>query len=101
MKLNQLLSQLNQVEKTKFINCIDSIRADVVTKNSKVAKTLANIDGQLKSASGSEITLLFNAVKVEFRDFLREKLALSGGAGLTFSQYLNSRWKWHCEAFLG
>ena len=78
MELHQILSQINQVEKTKFINCIDSISSAAIKNDPEVVKSLSNIDGQLKTASGSEITLLFNAVKTNYRDFLREQLSLAG-----------------------
>jgi len=78
MKLAQVLGQLNQIEKSKFINALDKVCQSVGDSDSKLAKELNSIDGQLKSASGNEITRLFFAVKERFVQYLRETLALEG-----------------------
>ena len=59
MKLNQVLSIVNQVEKSKFISCLDRLCSDAAKNNKTLAKTIDNIDGQIKNASGSEITHQF------------------------------------------
>jgi len=79
MKLSQVLSQINQVEKTKFINCLDKICSVAIKKDKDLADKVNNIDRQLRSASGSEITQLFNAVTGHYSDFIRDQLALGGG----------------------
>ncbi len=77
MKLSQVLSQINQVERSKFISCLDKI-SSTVKNDKKLAEKLSNIDGQLRSASGSEITQLFAAVMSYFSDFIREQVSLVG-----------------------
>ncbi len=50
MKLNQVLSNVNQVERSKFITCLDRHCSDAVANNKKLSKTIDNIDGQIKKA---------------------------------------------------
>ena len=78
MKLSQVLSQINQVEKSKFINCLDKIRSAIINTDTTLANKLSSIDGQLKSASGGEITSLFNSVTNHFSDHVREQISLGG-----------------------
>ncbi len=78
MKLSQVLSQINQVERSKFINCLDKLCLLAIEDDEALAENLSNIDGQLRSASGSEITQLFTAVKDHFRGFIREQMLLEG-----------------------
>ncbi|MBB1274412.1 hypothetical protein [Psychromonas sp. SR45-3] len=77
MKLNQVLSIVNQVEKSKFISCLDRMCTDAAKNNKKLAKTIENIDGQIKNASGSEITQLFSTVREFFKDSLKEQIMMS------------------------
>jgi len=77
MKLNQVLTHTNQVERSKFINCIDKLCQD--SKDDKaLSNQLDKIDGQLKAASGNEITQLFGLVKGHFKKFIQEQIALGG-----------------------
>ncbi|WMS96253.1 hypothetical protein RB215_17805 (plasmid) [Pseudoalteromonas sp. HL-AS2] len=77
MKLNQVLSVVNQVEKSKFISCLDRLCSDAAKNNKKLAKTIDNIDGQIKNASGSEITQLFNTVRDFFKISVQEQILMS------------------------
>jgi len=77
MKLNQVLSVVNQVEKSKFISCLDRLCSDAAKSNKKLAKTIDNIDGQIKNASGSEITQLFNTVRDFFKISVQEQILMS------------------------
>ncbi|WP_409439710.1 hypothetical protein [Psychromonas sp. GE-S-Ul-11] len=77
MKLNQTLSIVNQVEKSKFISCLDRMCTDIAKDNKKLAKAIDNIDGQIKNASGSEITQLFNTVRVYFKGSVKEQILMS------------------------
>ena len=77
MKLNQVLSIVNQVEKSKFISCLDRMCTDAAKNNKKLAKTIDNIDGQIKNASGSEITQLFNTVRDFFKCTLKDQIMMS------------------------
>ena len=76
MKLNQGLSVVNQVEKSKFISCLDRLCSDAAKNNKKLAKTIDNIDGQIKNASGSEITQLFNTVRDFFKTSFQEQILM-------------------------
>jgi len=78
MKLSQVLSQVNQVERSKFISCLDKVCSTAISNDKELASKLSNIDGQLRSASGSEITQLFSAVTDHFSDFVREQISLGG-----------------------
>jgi TATA-box binding protein (TBP) (component of TFIID and TFIIIB) len=74
MKLNQVLSIVNQVEKSEFITSLDKLSLDAAESNKKLAKTIENIDGQIKNASGSEITQLYFAVKDFFQSAVKEQI---------------------------
>lgn len=77
MKLNQVLNHTNQVERSKFINCIDKLCQDNKT-DPELAKQLEKIDGQLKAASGNEINQLFSLVKEHFKKHIIEQVAIGG-----------------------
>ncbi|OEE59240.1 hypothetical protein A1OQ_15780 [Enterovibrio norvegicus FF-162] len=77
MKLSQVLSHTNQVERSKFINCIDKLCQDN-KDDSDLSQQLDRIDGQLKSASGNEINQLFHLVQNHFKKHLQEQIALGG-----------------------
>lgn len=77
MKLQQALVSLNQIEKSKFINCIDKLCTSAATGNKAVAASLDKINRQIKNASGIEVTQLFNAVREDFKQQLAEEIALS------------------------
>ncbi|MCF7353094.1 hypothetical protein [Vibrio sp. CK2-1] len=77
MKLNQVLSHTNQVERSKFVNCIDKLCQD--NKSDPVlAEQLDKIDGQLKSASGNEINQLFSLIRDHFKKHIIEQIAIGG-----------------------
>jgi hypothetical protein len=77
MKLNQVLSIINQVEKSKFITSLDKLCLDAAKSNKKLAKTIENIDGQIKNASGSEITQLYFAVRDFFKAAVKEQILMN------------------------
>jgi hypothetical protein len=77
MKLNQVLSIVNQVEKSKFIKNLDKLYFDAAKSNKKLAKRIDNIDGQIKNASGSEITQLYSAVRDFFRVSVKEQIMMN------------------------
>jgi hypothetical protein len=76
MKLNQILSQINQVERSKFVNCLDKIRAEAIRSDVSLSDSITQIDGQLKSASSGEINQLFSSVIKQFTDYVRDQIAL-------------------------
>ncbi|TMP42286.1 hypothetical protein CWB96_21410 [Pseudoalteromonas citrea] len=90
MKLNQILSIVNQVEKAKFISTLDRLCSDAAKNNNKLAQTIDNIDGQIKNASGSEITQLFSTVKEFFKTSIKEQI-LMGSAQLNLLLNILSR----------
>ena len=74
MKLSQVLSQINQVERSKFVSCLDKIRSEAIKTDPTLEQRLTT-EGQLKSASGSEITELFSvATKQRGTSFLDNDL---------------------------
>ncbi|MEP4891934.1 MAG: hypothetical protein ABJV04_18070 [Aliiglaciecola sp.] len=77
MKLNQVLSIVNQVEKSKFITSLDKLCQDAAKSNKKLAKTIENIDGQIKNASGSEITQLYFAVRDFYKVAIKEQILMN------------------------
>ncbi|MEH6446600.1 MAG: hypothetical protein V7784_22105, partial [Oceanospirillaceae bacterium] len=77
MKLNQVLSIVNQVEKSKFITSLDKLCLDAAKNNKKLAKTIDGIDGQIKNASGSEITRLYFAVRDFYKVAVKEQLLMN------------------------
>jgi len=77
MKLNQVLTHTNQVERSKFVNCIDKMCQDS-KDDEALCLQLDKIDGQLKSASGNEITQLFGCVTSLFTKHVKEQIAIGG-----------------------
>ncbi|GLX77008.1 hypothetical protein tinsulaeT_03480 [Thalassotalea insulae] len=77
MKLSQVLSSLNQVEKSKFISCLDKLCLTATPTDKQLAKSVEKIDGQIKNASGSEITSLFSLVSSYYKTAMQEQLAMS------------------------
>ncbi|OED57517.1 hypothetical protein BEI46_01740 [Aliivibrio fischeri] len=77
MKLNQVLNHTNQVERSKFVNCIDKLCQES-KGDPGLTKQLDKIDGQLKAASGNEITQLFSLLQTLFKKHLKEQIAIGG-----------------------
>ncbi|MGF1736799.1 hypothetical protein [Photobacterium satsumensis] len=77
MKLSQVLNHTNQVERSKFVNCIDKLCQDN-KDDPDLVKQLDKIDGQLKSASGNEITQLFTLIQKHFKKHIVEQVAIGG-----------------------
>jgi len=78
MKLSQVLSSINQVEKSKFISCLDRLCSAAIHTDKQLANSVQKLDGQIKNASGSEITALFSLVSSHFKVALKEQIAMSG-----------------------
>ena len=79
MKLSNILSTVNQVEKSKFINLLDRICSEAVAHDRELAKRVKNLDGQIKNASSGEIIQLFKLVLPYFEKNIAEQLAMLGG----------------------
>ncbi|WNJ94325.1 hypothetical protein RND59_09100 [Vibrio ruber] len=77
MKLSLVLNHTNQVERSKFVNCIDRL-CQSHKDDTKLLKQLEKIDGQLKAASGNEITQLFNLIKEYYKQYIKEQIAIGG-----------------------
>jgi hypothetical protein len=78
MKLTQVLSTVNQVEKSKFISCLDKLCASASEHDKHLADSVSKLDGQIKNASGIEITELFTLVSSYFKAELSEQISMSG-----------------------
>ncbi|KIO38185.1 hypothetical protein [Shewanella sp. cp20] len=77
MKLSQVLSSINQVEKSKFISCLDKLCTSALPNDKQLARSVSKIDGQIKNASGSEITSLFALVSCIYKESIQEQIAMS------------------------
>ncbi|WP_371186937.1 hypothetical protein [Thalassotalea maritima] len=77
MKLNQVLSAVNQFEKSKFITSLDKLCNSAGGNEKKLARVIEKIDGQIKNASSSEINLLFKAVEHLFKREVKEQLSMT------------------------
>ena len=78
MKLSQVLSSINQVEKSKFISCLDKLCSSASHNDKQLVNSVKKMDGQIKNASGSEITALFSLVSSYFKRDIQDKIAMSG-----------------------
>jgi|SRR5690554_1311876 len=78
MKLANVLSTINQIEKSKFLNFLDKVCNESAAKDKEINKKIKNIDGQIKNASSGEITELFKVVSPYLQDSIKEELALLG-----------------------
>jgi len=90
MNLTQVLGQLNQIEKSKFVNALDRICQEVRSTDKKLSDTISKIDGQLKTATSNEITQLFSATKDHYLIELKENLSM-GSAELSLLIKILSR----------
>lgn len=89
MKLSNVLSLVNQVEKSKFINAIDRICNEAVKHDKKIAAQLDKLDGQIKNASSTDITQLFKIVLPYFEKSVREQLAMLGAQATLLTNILS------------
>ncbi|EGN75239.1 hypothetical protein A28LD_1255 [Idiomarina sp. A28L] len=80
MKLQQALSSLNQIEKSKFINCLDRLCSSAESCNEMVSQTLDKVNRQIKDATGTEITQLFTAVNNDFQKTISEQISMAGAS---------------------
>lgn len=78
MKLSNVLSTVNQFEKSKFINFLDRICSEASAHDKELAKQFKNLDGQIKNASSGEVTQLFKLALPLYQKEVKSQLALSG-----------------------
>lgn len=89
MKLNNVLSAVNQVEKSKFINSIDRICSDAIRTDTKLASKVNKLDGQIKNASNSDIIQLFDLVSPYFTKTIKEQLGMLGARATLLTNILS------------
>ncbi|MCG7541180.1 hypothetical protein EXT48_12780 [Pseudoalteromonas sp. CO348] len=89
MKLSSVLSLVNQVEKSKFINAIDRICLEAVKHDNKIATQLNKLDGQIKNATSNDITQLFKIVLPHFEKSVKEQLAMLGAQATLLTNILS------------
>lgn len=78
MKLANVLSAVNQIEKSKFVNFLDRVCTEASEHDKELAKRIRNIDGQIKDASSGEVTQLFKLAMPLLSREVKHLLALSG-----------------------
>lgn len=78
MKLSNVLSSVNQIEKSKFVNFLDRVCSEASHTDKELARRIRNIDGQIKDASSGEVTLLFKLALPLLTKEVKRLLALSG-----------------------
>ena len=78
MKLTQVLSNTNQIEKTKFMSQLDKLCSSAIANDQELERSIANIHGQIKNASNGEIKELFSLLYKNFKTSIQEQVALSG-----------------------
>ncbi|MEP0073085.1 MAG: hypothetical protein ABJE79_10300 [Marinomonas sp.] len=89
MKLSNILSAVNQVEKSKFINFLDRICNEAITHDKELAKRINNLDGQIKNASSGEIIQLFELVLPYFEKSVKEQLSMLGAQASLLTNILS------------
>ena len=77
MKLNQIMSSVTQREKSKFIAILDKLCLDAAEGDKSLTRKIESIDGQIKNASGTEITQLYSAVKDFIMSELKKQLSMN------------------------
>ncbi|WP_027848757.1 hypothetical protein [Marinospirillum minutulum] len=78
MKLKNVLSTVNQIEKSKFLNFLDKVCSEAAGRDNEISKKIKNIDGQVKNASSGEVTELFKVVLPYLELSIKEELSLLG-----------------------
>lgn len=78
MKLINVLSTVNQLEKSKFFTYLERVSSEAANENSDIKKKIKNIEGQFKDASNNEILELFNIVLPYIGESIKEGLSLLG-----------------------
>ncbi len=74
-----MLTKVNQIEKISFLKILDKYTEGGRERNPKIEKILADSDNVLKKAEDTNIVQLFNLLREEYTDHLRQ--------GIKFSNY--------------
>src|SRR5690554_4952985 len=90
MKLANVLSAVNQIEKSKFINFLDRVCTEASEQDEKLAKRIRNIDGQIKDAPSSEVTQLFKLALPLLTKEMNRLIALCGAQAALLVNILRS-----------
>jgi hypothetical protein len=88
MRLSNVLSLTNQVEKSKFLNFIDKISNESALDHPDLAAQLNKIDGQIKSAHSDDVVQLFLLLKPYFKTSIKEHLAMLGAKATIITNIL-------------
>lgn len=78
MKLSSVLTSVNQIEKSKFVNFLDRVCTEASTRDKELAKRISAMDGEIKNASSGEVTQLFRLSQPLLKREVKRQLALSG-----------------------
>lgn len=89
MKLSSILSTVNQVEKSKFINGLDRICSEAIKSDKQLANRINQIDGQIKNATSNDIIQLFESVQPHFAQSIRDQLAMQGARATLLTNILS------------
>lgn len=89
MRLANILSALNQVEKAKFISVLDKLCNDAMKDDKSLAAQVSKMDGQIKNASSNDITQLFKLVLPHFENSIRTQLAMLGAQATLLTNILS------------
>ena len=73
MKLEKILDNLNSFEKNPFLKIIESIRNDQPKNSKEIEKILSDSSGDLKNMDNLNISMVFNLVKEEFTEYVKEE----------------------------
>lgn len=77
MNLIKVLSKINQIEKISFLKILDKYSDENRTNNPKIDKILSDSDGILKKADDSNIVQLFNLLREEYAEHLKNSIRFS------------------------
>ncbi len=77
MNLLKVLSKVNQIEKISFLKILDKYSDENREKNPKIDKILSDSDNVLKKVDDSNIVQLFNLLREEYTDHLKNSVKFS------------------------
>lgn len=77
MNLIKVLSRVNQIEKISFLKILDKYSEEHREKNPQIDKILADSDNVLKKAEDTNIVKLFNLLRDEYTEHLKQGIKFS------------------------
>ena len=87
------MSSVTQREKSKFIAILDKLCLDAAEGDKSLTRKIESIDGQIKNASGTEITQLYSAVKDFFMSELKKTVINEFCPNQPPHKYFNKGWE--------